>query len=393
MLQRTQTRIQAWLQWLETHWVKPAYGGMMLGSLSLFFFIAATNTLAGWLYVMSGLGVALLSLSAFLARQSVQSLEMQRLPIDPVSAGDDLIVTLRLKNPDLEARSLLLLRDPLPPALGPAPEQAIAHLAPRSLHTWTYTCPTQRRGIYRWPAVELRSGAPLGLCWHRRTIAAPGRAIVYPTVLSLSRCPLLDQLGAERDPRFQSEQRPLAATEGMTRTLRPYRWGDSMRLIHWRTSARYGELRVRELEVFQGGTAVILALDTQGQWSGQTERGEAAFEEAIVAAASLYFYARRHSMPVQIWSGETGLVQGDRSVLEVLADLQPQSAAPQEPLPDRALLWLTTNPQSLTTLPDGSRWLLWPSARAPLPPQSHLFPGLILQGADPLEQQLQNNSV
>lgn len=382
-------RAHAWTDWLETHWVKPAYGGMMLGSLSAFFFIAATNTLAGWLYVMSGLGIALLSLSAFLARQSVKSLEIQRLPIDPVSAGDDLTLTLRLKNPDLAPRSLLLLRDPLPPALGQPQEQAIAHLPPRSLHTWTYTCPTQRRGIYRWPSLELRSGAPLGLCWYRRTVAAPSRAIVYPTVLSLNHCPLLDQLGAERDSRFQSDQRPQSATEGMTRTLRPYRWGDSMRLIHWRTSARYGELRVRELEVFQGGTAVILALDSQGPWSAQTERGEPAFEEAIVAAASLYFYARRHNLPVQLWSGETGLVQGDRSVLEVLAGLQPQSAAPQEPLPDRPLLWITTNPPTLATLPDGSRYLLWPNATSPLPPQTHKFPGLIIQGETTLAQQLQ----
>ncbi|MEB3272157.1 MAG: DUF58 domain-containing protein [Prochlorothrix sp.] len=381
-----------WSDWLERRWVRPAYGRVVLGGLSVFFFIAATNTLAGWLYVMSGLGVALLGLSAVLARQSVKALALQRLPIDPVSAGDDLVVTLRLKNPDRESRSLLLLRDPLPPELAPGrtavPAQAIAHLPPRSLHTWTYTWPTQRRGIYRWPGVELRSGAPLGLCWYRRTVALPGRAIVYPTVLTLSRCPLLDQLGAERDPRFQSQQRPRAATEGVTRTLRPYRWGDSMRLIHWRTSARYGELRVRELEVFQGGTAVVLALDTGAAWAERTERGEAAFEEAIVAVASLYFYARRHSMPVQFWSGETGVVQGDRSVLEVLAGLQPQTGGTQEPLPDRPLLWLTANAQSLTTLPEGSRWVLW-SAGGAVPLGARQLPGLVLAGDGPLVEQLQ----
>jgi hypothetical protein len=42
------------------------------------------------------------------------------------------------------------------------------------------------------------------------------------------------------------------ATEGITRALRPYRWGDPIRLVHWRTSARFGDLRIRELEVTLG---------------------------------------------------------------------------------------------------------------------------------------------
>jgi len=48
-------------------------------------------------------------------------------------------------------------------------------------------------------------------------------------------------------------------TEGLTRSLRPYRLGDPTRLIHWRTSARYGELRVRELEVMTGGKKLLSA--------------------------------------------------------------------------------------------------------------------------------------
>ncbi|MGA1475341.1 MAG: DUF58 domain-containing protein, partial [Prochlorothrix sp.] len=123
-------------------------------------------------------------------------------------------------------------------------------------------------------------------------------------------------------------------------------------------------------------------------WAERTERGEAAFEEAIVAVASLYFYARRHSMPVQFWSGETGVVQGDRSVLEVLAGLQPQTGGTQEPLPDRPLLWLPANAQSLTTLPEGSRWVLW-SAGGAVPLGARQLPGLVLAGDGPLVEQLQ----
>jgi uncharacterized protein (DUF58 family) len=55
------------------------------------------------------------------------------------------------------------------------------------------------------------------------------------------------------------------ATEGITRSLRPYRWGDPTRLIHWRTSARYGELRVRELEKVTTDQEVLIGLDTMAR--------------------------------------------------------------------------------------------------------------------------------
>jgi uncharacterized protein (DUF58 family) len=49
-------------------------------------------------------------------------------------------------------------------------------------------------------------------------------------------------------------------------SLRPYRISDPTRVIHWRTSAPYGELRVPELEIITGGQEVITALDSAANW-------------------------------------------------------------------------------------------------------------------------------
>lgn len=51
--------------WLENHWVNPAYGGWLIGGLALFFFGAATNTMAGWLYVISGIMIAIMAAAIF----------------------------------------------------------------------------------------------------------------------------------------------------------------------------------------------------------------------------------------------------------------------------------------------------------------------------------------
>ena len=85
------------LDWLENHWATPAYGGWLLATLALCFFGAATNTMAGWLYVLSGLIFALLAIAAVIPVRSLLLLGLERLPIEPVSAGQDLTVVLTVK--------------------------------------------------------------------------------------------------------------------------------------------------------------------------------------------------------------------------------------------------------------------------------------------------------
>ena len=155
--------------WLESHWVTPSYSGWLLGSLSLFFFVAATNTMAGWLYVISSIGVALLAIAAMLPERSLRGIEVQRRPIDPVSVGEPLTIKLRLKNATAQPKALLQVQDLLPHVLAEPAITAIESLAPYAEHTWIYAQPTQRRGIYRWHTVQLRTAAPLGLFWCRRS--------------------------------------------------------------------------------------------------------------------------------------------------------------------------------------------------------------------------------
>lgn len=354
---------------LEAHGLRPAYAGGMLTALCLFFFLAATNTLSGWLYVMSGVGIALLGISIYLTRQSLKSLGVKRSPIEPIEAGQDLEVSLVLTNPTPQTKSLLQISDGLP--LGKPPLQAIAQVPAQGEHRWIYRYPNLPRGLYRWNLVQLRSAAPLGLFWYRRDLSAPAKAIVYPHVLPLGQCPLLDSFGLESNPEISSPVLAQAASEGLTRALRPYRWGDSTRMIHWRTSARYGELRVRELEIFHGGREVVLALDSAWAWQDARVDGTPVqcFEQAVIALASLYRYARRFQAQVKIWTAGSGLVQsrdlrGEREVLEVLAAVQPTEAVQASSFPETAVIWLSQNPLSLTALPPGSRWLLWPNPGA-----------------------------
>lgn len=340
--------------WLERRGLQPAYAGGVLLGLAIFLFAAATNTLAGWLYVMSGTMLAMLALATQLPRRNLSGITVERLPIEPVSAGEPLAVDLRLKHTRPQAKGLFQVVDCIPPALGAAPATAIRSLAPGQIETWRYRVSTTRRGIYSWSVVQLRSAAPLGLFWYRREVALSAVAVVYPQILPLQRCPIVDVLGDHAGQQWHYHPVVKPATEGVTRSLRPYRWGDPTRLIHWRTSARYGELRVRELEKVTASQEVVIALNTQALWP------EEHFEQAVITAGSLYQYAIQKGFAAALWLPQGDLLQDRPGVLATLAAIEPYPTASSTlNLPDVPTLWLTPAVAPPAFLAPGSRQVVW----------------------------------
>jgi uncharacterized protein (DUF58 family) len=336
--------------------------------------------------VLSGGGLALLGVAAVLPGKSLRSLEVRRRTIEPVSAGDRITVELEIENRARQPKTLLQVVDILPFVLGEPVVRPIEVIEPNSIYRDTYYLEVRQRGVYRWQEVNLRTAAPLGLFWCRRSRPVKAVAVVYPQVLPLSTCPLIDRIGQEDSPQFYNRSRSQTATEGLTRNLRPYRHGDPTRLIHWRTSARYGELRVRELEVAAGGQEIIIALDSSEAWQPEE------FERAVTVAASLYFYASKRLLNVKLWTAGTGLVSGNRVVLETLAAVNAGEDA-SDNRPKLPIIWLTQNSASLSTLSPGSRWVLWSSATAETGEKTlvkHDLPGLKIRPDRPLELQLQD---
>ncbi|MEB3358695.1 MAG: DUF58 domain-containing protein [Synechococcales bacterium] len=371
--------------WLESRWVAPSYSGWLLGGLAIFFFAAATNTMAGWLYVISGVMLALLAIAAALPNRTLRGIQISRQPMAPVHAGEAIAVALSITNSTAAPKGGVQVSDRLPIVIAPPQSLVIEAIAPGETRHWRYYPTTQRRGIYHWRTVETRTGNPLGLFWCRRRHEIPATAVVYPALLPLNRCPLLDDLGQTSHVQMPSHTHAQQATEGVTRTLRPYRWGDSTRLIHWRTSARYGELRVRELEVITGGQEIIIALDTDAPWVAEQ------FEQAVVATASLYDYALRHQLQAAVWTAIAGFQQGRMAVFNQLATIGFGESGPHDRPTDQPIIWLTATAASLSALPTGSRWLLWPGERSAMAPASSQDTvGITIQSDQPLQPQLQS---
>lgn len=342
------------INWLENHWAIPAYSGWVLIGIALSFFGAATNTMAGWLYALSGIILSLLGLNFVLSIRNLKGIQVKRSPIKAISAGDELTIELIINNTTKKTKNLIEVIDEIPLNLSKKITHNIEVIPAKSNLKIVSYSHAQKRGIYRWQNITLKTAAPFGLFYSSRQRQVEAKAIVYPQVLPLQNCPLIDNIGNQEARQRQSDKIYQNATEGVTKAIRTYRYGDAIRLIHWRSTARFGDLQVRELETITGGEEIIICLDNSCSWE------EKYFEEAVIAAASMYFYASRQQLEVKLWTADIGLIHGNQVTLETLAGVNYGVTMTAE-IPLSPVIWLSQDINSLSLLSNGSRWMMFPS--------------------------------
>ena len=114
-------------------------------------------------------------------------------------------------------------------------------------------------------------------------------------------------------------------------SVREYTQGESLRRVHWPTTARRGQLMVKKLEDTPRDTVVVLLDCDPAGASGQSP--ESSFDAAVRAAGSmLKVYATRGRKATLVTSGSGGVVvqvsslaEDFRSVLGVLAAVEPDA--------------------------------------------------------------------
>jgi uncharacterized protein (DUF58 family) len=253
-------------------------------------FLAAgvAATLAGILLTEKSLlcvGVALMGLPVFsliAARRARYRLSCSRIISPPrVPAGSTADVTLRLHNISKTPTGLLLAEDAIPYALGPRPRYVLDNIERRGVRHLTYTLRSDLRGKFEVGPLQLRVADSFGLVEINRSFSARTPFVVTPRVYPLARTMISRAWAGEGDGRSR-----LTATAGEDDVIpRPYRDGDDLRRVHWRSTARYGELMVRREEQRWRNRATVL-LDTRGTAHMGTGPSSS-FETAVSAAASV----------------------------------------------------------------------------------------------------------
>ena len=118
-----------------------------------------------------------------------------------------------------------------------------------------FPTPHLKRGIYYLETIRLSTCFPFGIAWWSRDIdmKAPGSELgasitVYPNIFNVGGN-FLDKLTGVQSPMGHATATSVITHQSSSfRSVREFRSGDSMRHIHWGSSARFGQMMVREFD-------------------------------------------------------------------------------------------------------------------------------------------------
>src|SRR5215468_6110590 len=253
----------------------------------------------------------LAALAAGRARYRVQCLRQ----ITParVPAGQAAMVTIQLDNVTRLPTGLLLAEDTIPYSLGARPRFVLDRIEAGGSRRITYRLQSDRRGKFAIGPLNVRVADVFGLIRLGRLVALPGTLVVTPAITPL---PWMAFGGTWL--REGGTQASTAAAAGEDDVVpRAYRDGDELRRVHWRSTARYGELMVRREEQRWQNRAVLF-LDTRASAHGG--RGaSSSFEYAVSAAASIGVHLAREGIDGEFVT-DTGPVGATASFEDVLLD-------------------------------------------------------------------------
>lgn len=175
-------------------------------------------------------------------------------------------------------------------------EQAIFLSSAGQATTLSMSAPHLARGVYKMSHVTLCTSFPFGLVWWTRKAVpkqagiGPDTIVVLPRVCSLRGTFLLQVRGILSSMGMAFSETLAWSQSTSVRGLREFRVGDSLRHIHWASSARASKLLVRE---FDSETLPVfdLYMDLTARWASREQ-----FELAVCLAHSLVQFGYERDM-------------------------------------------------------------------------------------------------
>ncbi|MEK7777789.1 MAG: DUF58 domain-containing protein, partial [Chloroflexota bacterium] len=291
--------------------------------------------------------------------------------------GEELLFSTRLTNRKFLPLPWVQVTDEIPkevrPVQGrtiPAPYHgrvAITSLLSMGWYhqvTRTYTLRCEHRGIFYLGPVRIRSGDLFGMSSTEMRMERDILLTVYPRVLPLvdSRLPFWEPYGNVRVRRtlIDDVTRPVGS--------RDYVVGDSLRYVHWKSTARLGRLQTR---LFDASTTANYVLFFGVRTMEHPLQGTIPqlLEMGVLTTAALANYALEKGYPVGVYVNQTSRltshfleVQPARHseqltrILEVMAQVHPEDSIPLASLileQSRNLPWGTTI-MVVTAIPDAA---------------------------------------
>src|SRR5919107_494761 len=299
---------------------------LILGAILV---VAAFSSGLPFLFYLVYLGVLVVGGSYVLTRLGLADLEAGY-AVNQLSGhvGDRIRVTYTLRNTSRIPKPWLEIHNPtsLPAGL---PGRALS-LSGRTERSWLIKSMLTKRGHFRIEPLQIRTGDPFGFFESSASVGSGINVTVYPR---LEPIPLWRLPSANLDGSQAMRERTLQSTP-LVSTVRPWAPGDAFNRIHWKSTARHGDIQVKEFDLEQTADAWIILDLQRGIQAGRGE--ESTTEAAIRAAASIADKALNENRAVgmTVNAGRTAYLPADRGgrqhqkVMQLLAAVDADSASP-----------------------------------------------------------------
>lgn len=307
--------------------------------LSIVCFLAAQGTGIRLFFHLFYLLLALLVLSYIWAWSNLRGLDVQRETFTHrTQVGEMARERLTIRNLWSLPKLWVELRDH-----SDMPQHSpgfVTYLPGRDRKRWTSRTPCTMRGKFTLGPATLASGDPFGIFRLERTLNTTSEIIVYPQMVDL---PAFELPSAELPGGQDLRSRAYHVTPNVS-TVREYAPGDSYNRIHWRSSARTGQLMVKEFEL-DPTADVYLVVDMQervqqqvyaGRAGNGVRQSESTEEYAVMATSSIarHLIDRNRVVGLVAWGQHREVIPAEREarqlfkMLEALAILRAHGAQP-----------------------------------------------------------------
>ena len=299
--------------------------------------LAALNTGNNLLFLILASLIAIILMSGILSSITLSGVELNLELPEHIFAGQSVRATVSLKNEKLTLPSFSLRvegakpKDSSATALLETPVY-FPYLPKHDQVKQSVPLIFPKRGIYRQEAFRIISRFPFGFLQKARRLDLATEALVYPSVEPT-------QEFVEILPGLQGALESLSKGRGQDLyALRGYVPTDSASHVHWKASARFGSLMVREF-TREDDCRVLLVLDPHTAASSTLQdvslsaKNTDRFERAVTICASLawHFYESNALLQFRSAGIDTKLVPAEELIFSILKHL-----ATAQPLPPDA---------------------------------------------------------
>lgn len=266
------------------------------------------------LYIVAAAMLALVACAWVWVVLNWRSLQVRR-HVNParLHAGDTSTITLDLSNDRYVPTPVARITDEVEGSV-----RADANVPPLRHKSGTrasYRLPTERRGRIQIGPMKTRVTDPFGMASATRTSAPDASLLVLPRIDVIAAPPQPGGMTAQKVDRSPNR---VGASGDEFSSLRAYAIGDDLRKVHWPSSARAGELVVRNEQIPEHGHSLVL-LDVRSAAADPET-----FEKMVSAAASIVVACRERGDRIRFVTTDgvdhtADTAKGCDAILDVLA--------------------------------------------------------------------------